>query len=107
MTSVASRPAPPADPPFPHVFPPVTVGTMKLRNRIMVPPHESAIGHLQRPDVHLPGDAFAPRRLVAATRHAYALAQLWQQETGTVLPGLIEILLRNERWCFCPLIRPR
>ncbi len=33
----------------------------------------------QRPDVHLLGDAFAPRRLVAATRQAYALAKLLQQ----------------------------
>ena len=32
----------------------------------------------QRPDVHLLGDAFAPRR-VAATRQAYALAKLLQQ----------------------------
>ena len=33
----------------------------------------------QRPDVHLLGDAFAPRRLVAATRQAYALAKPLQQ----------------------------
>jgi 2,4-dienoyl-CoA reductase-like NADH-dependent reductase (Old Yellow Enzyme family) len=33
----------------------------------------------RRPDVHLLGDAFAPRRLVAATRQAYALAKLLQQ----------------------------
>lgn len=31
---------------FPHVFSPVTVGTMSLRNRVMVPPHGSAIGDL-------------------------------------------------------------
>jgi 2,4-dienoyl-CoA reductase-like NADH-dependent reductase (Old Yellow Enzyme family) len=31
------------------------------------------------PEVHLLGDAFAPRRLVAATRQAYALAQILQQ----------------------------
>jgi 2,4-dienoyl-CoA reductase-like NADH-dependent reductase (Old Yellow Enzyme family) len=30
---------------FPHVFP-ITLGTMKLRNRIMLPPHGSAIGDL-------------------------------------------------------------
>ena len=34
------------DSPFPQVFRPITVGTMKLRNRIMVPPHGSAIGDL-------------------------------------------------------------
>ena len=36
----------PPDSPFPHVFRPVTLGTMKLRNRIMLPPHGSAIGNL-------------------------------------------------------------
>lgn len=33
----------------------------------------------ERPEVHLLGDAFAPRRLVAATRQAYALAQILQR----------------------------
>jgi len=28
------------------------------------------------PDVHLLGDAFAPRRMVSATRQAWALARL-------------------------------
>lgn len=31
---------------FPHVFEPVQVGTMWLRNRVMLPPHASAIGNL-------------------------------------------------------------
>jgi 2,4-dienoyl-CoA reductase-like NADH-dependent reductase (Old Yellow Enzyme family) len=31
---------------FPHVFSPVTIGTMRLRNRVMVPPHGSGIGNL-------------------------------------------------------------
>ncbi|MCW2529949.1 MAG: NADH:flavin oxidoreductase [Pseudonocardiales bacterium] len=31
---------------FPHLFKPIQVGTMKLRNRVMMPPHGSAIGNL-------------------------------------------------------------
>jgi 2,4-dienoyl-CoA reductase-like NADH-dependent reductase (Old Yellow Enzyme family)/thioredoxin reductase len=31
---------------YPHVFQPVTIGTMHLRNRVMVPPHGSGIGNL-------------------------------------------------------------
>jgi len=37
-----------AEPPvnFPHLFSPVRVGRMRLRNRVMAPPHASAIGNL-------------------------------------------------------------
>ncbi|MEW2354403.1 NAD(P)-binding protein [Spirillospora sp. NPDC029432] len=31
---------------YPHVFQPVRIGPMRLRNRVMVPPHGSAIGDL-------------------------------------------------------------
>ena len=31
---------------YPHLFAPITVGTMSLRNRVMMPPHGSAIGNL-------------------------------------------------------------
>ncbi|MET7392878.1 FAD-dependent oxidoreductase [Dactylosporangium sp. NPDC005572] len=31
---------------FPHLFSPITVGTMRLRNRVMMPPHASAIGNI-------------------------------------------------------------
>jgi 2,4-dienoyl-CoA reductase-like NADH-dependent reductase (Old Yellow Enzyme family) len=31
---------------FPHLFEPITIGTMSLRNRVMMPPHGSAIGNL-------------------------------------------------------------
>lgn len=31
---------------FPHLFEPIQVGTMALRNRVMMPPHGSAIGNL-------------------------------------------------------------
>ncbi|MFW6773928.1 FAD-dependent oxidoreductase [Nocardioides sp. CPCC 205120] len=34
----------------PHVFSPVTVGTMHLRNRVMLPPHASAIGNIYGTD---------------------------------------------------------
>ena len=47
MTSVAGQSAGHVGPPFPHVFRPITLGTMKLRNRIMLPPHGSAIGNLR------------------------------------------------------------
>ena len=36
--------------------------------------HDALVG--TRPEVHLLGDAYAPRRLVFATRQAYALARL-------------------------------
>src|SRR5215207_2560567 len=32
--------------PFPRLFSPMQVGTMALRNRVMMPPHGSAIGNL-------------------------------------------------------------
>lgn len=35
----------------------------------------------ERDNVHLLGDAFAPRRLVFATRQAYALAEILQEPT--------------------------
>lgn len=38
--------------------------------------------HEQRDNVHLLGDAFAPRRLVFATRQAYALAEILQETQG-------------------------
>lgn len=31
---------------FPHLFSPIQLGPMKLRNRVMMPPHNSAIGNL-------------------------------------------------------------
>ena len=31
---------------FPHLFAPITVGTMNLRSRVMLPPHASAIGNI-------------------------------------------------------------
>lgn len=31
---------------YAHLFSPITVGTMKLRNRVMLPPHASAIGNI-------------------------------------------------------------
>ena len=35
---------------FPHLFQPFQIGPMKLRNRVMTPPHSSAIGNLWGPD---------------------------------------------------------
>lgn len=38
--------ATPAGGAYPHVFAPIRIGSMRLRNRVMVPPHGSAIGNL-------------------------------------------------------------
>ncbi|MER6983664.1 NAD(P)-binding protein, partial [Streptomyces carpinensis] len=49
MTLLPDRPSNEADgtdSAYPHVFRPIRIGTMHLRNRIMVPPHGSAIGNL-------------------------------------------------------------
>ena len=35
---------------YPHLFEPITVGTMRLRNRVMLPPHASAIGNIYGTD---------------------------------------------------------
>ncbi len=35
---------------YPHLLTPVTVGTMRLRNRVMLPPHASAIGNIYGTD---------------------------------------------------------
>jgi len=32
--------------PYPHLFAPIEVGTMRLRSRVMLPPHASAIGNI-------------------------------------------------------------
>src|SRR6476661_8219758 len=42
----------PAEPktPYPHLFSPIRVGTMRLRNRVMLPPHASAIGNIYGSD---------------------------------------------------------
>lgn len=44
MTSTAQ--AQPTGVGFPHLFSPIRVGTMRLRNRVMLPPHASAIGNI-------------------------------------------------------------
>lgn len=36
--------------PYPRLFSPITVGTMRLRNRVMMPPHASAIGNIYGTD---------------------------------------------------------
>jgi 2,4-dienoyl-CoA reductase-like NADH-dependent reductase (Old Yellow Enzyme family)/thioredoxin reductase len=35
---------------YAHLFEPITVGTMRLRNRVMLPPHASAIGNIYGTD---------------------------------------------------------
>lgn len=42
--------SPTAPHPYPYLFSPITVGTMKLRNRVMMPPHASAIGNIYGTD---------------------------------------------------------
>ena len=36
--------------PYPHLFAPLQVGTMRLRSRVMLPPHASAIGNIYGSD---------------------------------------------------------
>ena len=35
---------------YPHLFSPIEVGTMRLRSRVMLPPHASAIGNIYGTD---------------------------------------------------------
>ncbi|RBY83688.1 NADH:flavin oxidoreductase [Geodermatophilus sp. TF02-6] len=44
--STATPPSGPATPPYPRLFSPIDVGTMRLRNRVVLPPHASAIGNV-------------------------------------------------------------
>ena len=44
---------------FPHLFSPVRLGPMQLRNRVMMPPHNSAIGNLWGTDEHEAARAIA------------------------------------------------
>jgi 2,4-dienoyl-CoA reductase-like NADH-dependent reductase (Old Yellow Enzyme family)/thioredoxin reductase len=46
QATAPSREPQPTDPRFRTLFSPVTVGTMRLKNRVMSPPHTSAIGSL-------------------------------------------------------------
>lgn len=48
-----------ADNNFPHVFSPIQLGPMQLRNRVMMPPHNSAIGNLWGTDEHEAARAIA------------------------------------------------
>ncbi len=49
MTSVRGQ-ADRVGPSYPHLFRPIRVGTMQLRNRVMMPPHASAIGNIYGTD---------------------------------------------------------
>lgn len=44
---------------FPHLFSPIALGPMQLRNRVMMPPHNSAIGNLWGTDEHEAARAIA------------------------------------------------
>ncbi len=65
------------------IWRPITVGTLSLSHRLVVPPHGGGNGNLMgdngqfelagaHPDVRVIGDAYAPRRTVFATRLAWA-----------------------------------
>jgi 2,4-dienoyl-CoA reductase-like NADH-dependent reductase (Old Yellow Enzyme family)/thioredoxin reductase len=41
---------PTSAPAYPHLFAPIRIGTMRLRNRVMMPPHASAIGNIYGTD---------------------------------------------------------
>src|SRR4051812_23951092 len=46
----ATEQAPTSTTAYPHLFAPIQVGTMRLRNRVMMPPHASAIGNIYGTD---------------------------------------------------------
>src|SRR3954447_5025856 len=46
----ATEQAPTSTIAYPHLFAPIRVGTMRLRNRVMMPPHASAIGNIYGTD---------------------------------------------------------
>jgi 2,4-dienoyl-CoA reductase-like NADH-dependent reductase (Old Yellow Enzyme family)/thioredoxin reductase len=50
VTTVTDRSAADAATAYPHLFSPLRVGTMALRNRVMMPPHASAIGNIYGTD---------------------------------------------------------
>lgn len=49
-STMAAQVEPGAPIPYPHLFSPIQVGTMSLRNRVMMPPHASAIGNIYGTD---------------------------------------------------------
>lgn len=71
--------------PFPHLFSPIKVGTMDLRNRVMLPPHASAIGNIFGTDEE------AARNIAYFEQRAKAgvawIASLSTHLKNTVIPG--------------------
>jgi hypothetical protein len=62
--------------PYPGLATPVDLGPMRLRNRIVLNPHELRDALSRHVPVHLIGDARNPRDVGAAVREAYAAAEL-------------------------------
>jgi len=71
--------------PYPHLFSPIQVGTMKLRSRVMLPPHASAIGNIYGTDEE------ARRNIAYFEQRADAgvawVASLSTHLANTIIPG--------------------
>ncbi len=70
---------------FPTLFSPITVGTMKLRNRVMLPPHASAIGNIFGTDEDAARNiAYFERRVTAGVSWVGSVSS---HIANTLIPG--------------------
>jgi 2,4-dienoyl-CoA reductase-like NADH-dependent reductase (Old Yellow Enzyme family)/thioredoxin reductase len=70
---------------FPTLFSPITVGTMKLRNRVMLPPHASAIGNIFGSDEDAARNiAYFERRVTAGVSWVGSVSS---HIANTLIPG--------------------
>ena len=84
MTGTATEPAMSA---FPHLFSPITVGTMELRNRVMLPPHASAIGNIYGTDEDAAPQHRLLRAAACATPASPGSAAVSTHLGNTLIPG--------------------
>jgi 2,4-dienoyl-CoA reductase-like NADH-dependent reductase (Old Yellow Enzyme family)/thioredoxin reductase len=70
---------------FPTLFSPITVGTMRLRNRVMLPPHASAIGNIFGTDDDAARNiAYFERRVAAGVSWVGSVSA---HVANTLIPG--------------------
>lgn len=70
---------------FPTLFTPITVGTMTLRNRVMLPPHASAIGNIFGTDEDAARNiAYFERRVAAGVSWVGSVSS---HVANTLIPG--------------------
>jgi len=71
---------------YAHLFEPITVGTMRLRNRVMLPPHASAIGNIYGTDADAERNVAYFEERVRDDGVAW-VASLSTHLRNTVIPG--------------------